>query len=315
MKKLLIAIVALPVVLVLLVMVIIGGLSTGIIGGNSPSQDAQADIPANYLILYQRAADTCPGLPWPVLAGIGKIETNHGRSTLPGVTSGANFAGAAGPMQMGVGVGAAGDAFWRFAVDGNNDGRRSPYDPADAIPSAAAYMCKALRDNGGDLSRAIFAYNHAQWYVDKVLAIASGYAATAGPGPQLGAPALSVIDGALQFAYNQLGKPYRWGGTGEGGFYDCSGLTLRAYQSGGLQLPRTAAMQWNAGQHITDPGAVQAGDLVFYAHDLSNPATIHHVGIYIGAGNMINAPHAGAVIRIQPAFRGDYIGAVRPTSR
>jgi cell wall-associated NlpC family hydrolase len=313
MKKLLIAIVAAPVVLVLIVMMVIGGLSTGIIGGSSPSQDARQDIPPAYLTLYQRAADTCPGLPWPVLAGIGKIETNHGRSTLPGVTSGANFAGAAGPMQMGIGVGAAGDAFWRFAVDGNADGLKSPYDPADAIPSAAAYLCKSLRASGGDLSRAIFSYNHAQWYVDKVLAIASGYAQTAGL--PAGAPASSVVDAALQFAYNQLGKPYRWGGTGEGGFYDCSGLTLRAYQTGGVQLPRTAALQWNAGRHITNPADAVAGDLVFYAHDLSNPATIHHVGIYIGAGNMINAPHSGAVIRVQPAFRADYIGAVRPTAR
>jgi cell wall-associated NlpC family hydrolase len=312
MKKLLIAIVAAPVVLVLIVMMVIGGLSTGIIGGSSPSQDARQDIPPAYLALYQRAADTCPGLPWPVLAGIGKIETNHGRSALPGVTSGANFAGAAGPMQMGIGVGAAGDAFWRFAVDGNADGRKSPYDPADAIPSAANYLCSALRQNGGDVSRAIFSYNHAQWYVDKVLAIASGYAQTAGL--PAGAPASSVVDAALQFAYNQLGKPYRWGGTGESGFYDCSGLTLRAYQAGGVQLPRTAAMQWNAGRHITNPADVMAGDLVFYAHDLSNPATIHHVGIYIGAGNMINAPHSGAVIRVQPAFRADYIGAIRPTA-
>jgi hypothetical protein len=313
MKKLLIAIVAAPVVLVLMVMIVIGGLATGIIGGTSPSQDARQDIPANYLVLYQRAADTCPGLPWPVLAGIGKIETDHGRLDAPGVTQGANFAGAAGPMQMGVGVGAAGDAFWRFAVDGNNDGHKNPYDPADAIPSAANYLCTALRGDGGDLSRAIFSYNHAQWYVDQVLAIASRYAAT--QDLPAGASASSVVDAALQFAYNQLGKPYRWGGTGEGGFYDCSGLTLRAYQAGGVQLPRTAAMQWNAGPHIADPSAVQAGDLVFYASDLSNPATIHHVGIYIGAGNMINAPHSGAVIRVQPAFRGDYIGAVRPTSR
>jgi len=148
--------------------------------------------------------------------------------------------------------------------------------------------------------------------VDKVLAVASSYAA--GAGLPAGAPISSVVDAALQFAYNQLGKPYSWGGTGEGGFYDCSGLTLRAYQAGGLPLPRTAAQQWNAGAHILDPGAVQAGDLVFYASDLSNPATIHHVGIYIGAGNMINAPHAGAVIRVQPAFRGDYLGAVRPTA-
>jgi cell wall-associated NlpC family hydrolase len=313
MKKLLIAVVAIPLVLVLFVMLVIGGISTGIIGGNSPSDDARRDIPASYLAMYQRSADACPGLPWAVLAAIGKVETNHGRLRAPGVTEGANFAGAAGPMQMGIGVGAAGDAFWRFAIDGNADGRASPYDPADAIPSATAYLCNALKDNGGDVSRAVFSYNHAQWYVDKVLAIASGYAATVSLPP--GAPAADAVDAALQFAFTQLGKPYRFGGTGEGGFYDCSGLTLRAYQAGGVQLPRTAATQWSAGVHILDPGAVQPGDLVFYANDLSNPATIHHVGIYIGAGNMINAPHTGAVIRIQPAFRADYIGAIRPTAK
>jgi cell wall-associated NlpC family hydrolase len=313
MKKLLIAVVAIPLVLVLFVMLVIGGISTGIIGGNSPSDDARRDIPASYLAMYQRSADACPGLPWAVLAAIGKVETNHGRLRAPGVTEGANFAGAAGPMQMGIGVGAAGDAFWRFAIDGNADGRASPYDPADAIPSATAYLCNALKDNGGDVSKAVFSYNHAQWYVDKVLAIASGYAATVSLPP--GAPAADAVDAALQFAFTQLGKPYRFGGTGEGGFYDCSGLTLRAYQAGGVQLPRTAATQWSAGVHILDPGAVQPGDLVFYANDLSNPATIHHVGIYIGAGNMINAPHTGAVIQVQPAFRADYIGAVRPTAK
>ena len=313
MKKLLIAVVAMPLVLVMLTMLVIGGISTGIIGGNPPSDDARRDIPAGYLALYQRSADACPGLPWSVLAAIGKVETNHGRLRAPGVTEGANFAGAAGPMQMGIGVGAAGDAFWRFAIDGDGDGSASPYDPADAIPSATAYLCNALRANGGDVSKAVFSYNHAQWYVDKVLAIASGYAATATL--PAGTTAAGAVDKALQFAFSQLGKPYRFGAAGEAGFYDCSGLTLRAYQSGGLQLPRTAAQQWNAGARILDPGAVQAGDLVFYASDLANPATIHHVGIYIGAGNMVNAPHAGAVIRVQPAFRGDYLGAVRPTAR
>jgi cell wall-associated NlpC family hydrolase len=313
MKKVLIAIVAIPLVLVLFTMLVVGGISTGIIGGNAPSDDARKDIPANYLAMYQQAADGCPGLPWSVVAAIGKVETNHGRLKAPGVTEGANFAGAAGPMQMGIGVGAAGSAFWSYAIDGDGDGRASPYDPADAIPSATAYLCKALRDHGGDLSQAVFAYNHAQWYVDKVLAIASSYAATASL--PAGAPAADAVDAALQFAFNQLGKPYRWGATGTGGFYDCSGLTLRAYQAGGVQLPRTSVTQWNAGPHIVDKGAVQPGDLVFYATDLSNPATIHHVGLYIGAGNMINAPHTGAVIRIQPAFRSDYIGAVRPTAK
>jgi cell wall-associated NlpC family hydrolase len=312
MKKVLIAIVAIPLVLVLFTMLVIGGISTGIIGGSPPSGDARKDIPPDYLAMYQRSADACPGLPWPVLAAIGKVETNHGRLKAPGVTEGANFAGAAGPMQMGIGVGAAGSAFWSYAIDGDGDGRASPYDPADAIPSATAYLCTSLRQSGGDVSKAVFSYNHAQWYVDKVLAIASTYAATATL--PAGAPAPGAVDAALQFAFNQLGKPYKFGATGGGGFYDCSGLTLRAYEAGGLHLPRTSVTQWNAGPHILDESAVQPGDLVFYANDLSNPATIHHVGLYIGAGNMINAPHTGAVIRIQPAFRADYIGAVRPAA-
>jgi cell wall-associated NlpC family hydrolase len=312
MKKVLIAIVAIPLVLVLFTMLVIGGISTGIIGGSPPSGDARKDIPPDYLAMYQRSADACPGLPWPVLAAIGKVETNHGRLKAPGVTEGANFAGAAGPMQMGIGVGAAGSAFWSYAIDGDGDGRASPYDPADAIPSATAYLCTSLRQTGGDVSKAVFSYNHAQWYVDKVLAIASTYAATATL--PAGAPAPGAVDAALQFAFNQLGKPYKFGATGGGGFYDCSGLTLRAYEAGGLHLPRTSVTQWNAGPHILDESAVQPGDLVFYANDLSNPATIHHVGLYIGAGNMINAPHTGAVIRIQPAFRADYIGAVRPAA-
>ncbi len=72
--------------------------SVGIIGGSAASPTAQQEIPPNYLALYRSAADTCPGLPWSVLAAIGKVETNHGRLQAPGVTSGANFAGAAGPM-------------------------------------------------------------------------------------------------------------------------------------------------------------------------------------------------------------------------
>ena len=66
---------------------------------------------------------------------------------------------------------------------------------------------------------------------------------------------------------------------------------------------------------MSDPGDLQPGDLVFFAYDLTDPGTIHHVGIYIGAGNMIDAPHQGAVVTMRPAItRGDYIGAVRPTA-
>jgi|Tabmets5t2r1_1033131.scaffolds.fasta_scaffold08635_2 hypothetical protein len=307
MGKLLVGI-AVTVVLVLGLMV--AGLSTSLIGGGQPSPQAQRDIPTTYLPLYQAAADTCPGLPWSVLAAIGKVESDHGRSTLPGVRSGANFAGAAGPMQIGIG-GKAGNTFGSYGVDADGGGP-SVYSPADAVFTAARYLCTNGASQGRDVARAVFAYNHSGRYVSQVLAIASGYAATQGLPP--GAPAEDVAASAVQFAYSQLGAPYLWGATGEEGYYDCSGLMLRAYGAGGLKLPRTSREQWFSGPRVPNVGDLQPGDLVFYAYNLADPSTIHHVGIYIGAGNMIDAPHRGAVVRITPFLRGDFIGAVRPTA-
>jgi cell wall-associated NlpC family hydrolase len=290
--------------------------SVGILGGSAASPTAQQEVPPNYLAIYRSAADTCPGLPWSVLAAIGKVETNHGRLQAPGVTSGANFAGAAGPMQIGIG-GKAGNTFGAYAVDGDGDGISNVYNPADAIFTATSYLCRNGGGKGGDLSRAVFAYNHADWYVTKVLAIASTYE-TAAPARFGGGPAAppnhDVAAVAIQFAYNQLGKPYVWGAEGDN-FYDCSGLMQRAYKEAGVQLPRTSREQWYAGARVLDPGDLQPGDLVFGAKNLSDPSTIYHVGMYIGAGNnMIVAPYTGAVVRIQPMIRNDYLGAVRPTA-
>jgi cell wall-associated NlpC family hydrolase len=309
-----------PLVLLLLLGMLLAGLATRIIGGGSPSMGAMRDIPPQYLALYQAAADTCPGLPWPVLAAIGKVETNHGRSTAEGVAQGTNFAGAAGPMQFGIG-GKAGNTWGGtpvhrvppqvgYGTDGDGDGVANVYHPADAIFASARYLCAHGAERGADLPRAIFAYNHDDWYVTKVLAFASGYAA----GPAAPLPSGPAVEKAVAFAYTQLGTPYRWGATGEG-FYDCSGLMLKAYQQGGVPLPRTSREQWFAGARVSDPDDLQPGDLVFFAYDLTDPGTIHHVGIYIGAGNMIDAPHRGAVVTMRPAItRGDYIGAVRPTA-
>lgn len=81
--------------------VLIAALTQGVLsalvgaGTSQPSPAALTDIPADYLVLYQHAATVCPGLDWSVLAGIGKVETNHGRLNAPGVHSGTNNAGAA----------------------------------------------------------------------------------------------------------------------------------------------------------------------------------------------------------------------------
>jgi hypothetical protein len=139
----------------------------------APSAAARADIPAGYLQLYRRAAGRCPGLSWSVLAAVGKVESDHGRSRLPGVRSGWNSAGAAGPMQFGIGVGRAGNSWASYAHDFDHDGRTSVYDPGDAIPAAADYLCAtgALRR----LDQALYAYNHSWTYVAKVKRLAYRY--------------------------------------------------------------------------------------------------------------------------------------------
>jgi hypothetical protein len=138
-----------------------------------PSRAAEADIPTAYLALYQQAAPRCPGLSWTVLAGIGKVESDHGRAPLPGVQSGWNHAGAAGPMQFGIGKGQAGNAWARFGRDDDHDGRVSVYDPGDAIPAAARYLCDAGAPQR--LDAALYAYNPSLAYVAKVKAIAGRY--------------------------------------------------------------------------------------------------------------------------------------------
>lgn len=115
---------------------------------------------------------------------------------------------------------------------------------------------------------------------------------------------------AVQTAYAQLGKPYRWGASGPNSF-DCSGLTMYAWGKAGVSLPHSSRAQFSSGQRVST-SSLQPGDLVFYASNTSNPNTIHHVGIYIGNGQQIVAPHTGDVVKIQAAFRGDLIGAVRP---
>ena len=143
-----------------------------------PSRAAEADIPAGYLALYRQAAPRCPGLSWTVLAGVGKVESDHGRAPLPGVRSGWNHAGAAGPMQFGIGKGPAGNAWARFGRDFDHNGRVSVYDPGDAIPAAARYLCDAGAPRR--LDAALYAYNPSLAYVAKVKAIARRYTARGG---------------------------------------------------------------------------------------------------------------------------------------
>jgi hypothetical protein len=145
-----------------------------------PSRAATADVPARYLALYRQAAPRCPGLSWTILAGVGKVESDHGRARLPGVRSGWNHAGAAGPMQFGIGTGRAGNSWARFGRDFDRDGRVSVYDPGDAIPAAARYLC--AHGAPRRLDAALYAYNPSLSYVTRVKAIARRYRARRGGG-------------------------------------------------------------------------------------------------------------------------------------
>jgi len=143
--------------------------------------------------------------------------------------------------------------------------------------------------------------------------------------PPPGLPGSGAAAVAVGWAFREIGVPYSWGGgdaTGPtGGFaqgadtvgFDCSGLTLFAWAHAGVALGHYTGSQWTAGRHVAESD-LQPGDLVFFATDTADPATIHHVGLYIGAGDMISAPHTGDVVRVASvAGFGGYIGAVRLT--
>ncbi|PNE39365.1 MULTISPECIES: C40 family peptidase [Streptomyces] len=109
---------------------------------------------------------------------------------------------------------------------------------------------------------------------------------------------------ALAFARSQIGKPYVWGATGPSS-YDCSGLTQAAWRAAGVDLPRTTWDQVKVGTRVSSSD-LQPGDLVFFFNDIS------HVGMYIGGGEMIHAPHPGASVRVESIYGMPIYGSVRP---
>jgi len=123
--------------------------------------------------------------------------------------------------------------------------------------------------------------------------------------PTSAPPAVRASAGkAVATARAQIGKPYEWGASGPGSF-DCSGLTMYAWNSAGVSLPHSSRAQFSSLPHVSR-AQIQPGDLLFYG----NP--IHHVGIYEGGGMMINAPETGEFVRRNSISRSDYVGAARP---
>jgi len=120
-------------------------------------------------------------------------------------------------------------------------------------------------------------------------------------------------DIAIAFAMAQRGATYVWGATGPNTF-DCSGLTLRAYQAAGIQLPRTSREQARVGTHIPISAGLDAlapGDLVFWAYRPNNLSTVHHVAVYLGNHQVVHAPQTGDVVKVSTIWPTGYAGGVR----
>ncbi len=131
-----------------------------------PSAGARHGIPERYLELYLDAARRY-SIDWAVLAAVGRVETDHGRLQAAGVASGENSAGAGGPMQF------LGATWAQYGVDADDDGAEDRHEPSDAVHGAANYL--AASGAPDDYEQAVFAYNHADWYVADVMRWAERY--------------------------------------------------------------------------------------------------------------------------------------------
>jgi cell wall-associated NlpC family hydrolase len=130
---------------------------------------------------------------------------------------------------------------------------------------------------------------------------------------------------AIDAATSYLGTPYSWGGGGKNGpsegwaqgagivGFDCSGLTQYAYGQADISIPRNSRAQYAALPKVS-ASDLQAGDLVFWARNPSNPSTIYHVALYLGNGQVVQAPRTGDVVKVSTMWWGNYAGAVRPSA-
>jgi cell wall-associated NlpC family hydrolase len=261
-------------------------------------------------------------LSWVTLAGIGATGSNHGRvdglhllndgvmssplETLPlrgadGKT--VDNRTTIGPMQLPIGL-------WNEWQRSEN-GKPNPQDIDDAALTTATALCADGRDTatGSGWWAAIKSIRDSDLFLQRVLANANVYGTIATTKQPIDDRVLT----AIRWAISQIGLPYVWGGnglqSGDAGF-DCSGLTKYSYQSAGIVLPRTAQTQYLATQRVPPNEEPRLGDLVFYGSSRG----IHHVGMYIGNGQMINAPTFGMAVQLA-SYRtpgDDFAGAGRP---
>jgi cell wall-associated NlpC family hydrolase len=197
-----------------------------------------------------------------------------------------------------------------------SQGWGSPAQVTDPVYATGIFLDRLLQVPGWEtmpvtvaaqtVQRSAFPNAYAKWE-PLAAQLAAQIGAVAAVAPNAGcAPAVlaeGVAGAAIQFALAEVGKPYVWGATGPA-TYDCSGLMLAAFRAAGITLPRVSRQQFLAGGHLPVRQA-QAGDLLFYAYDPTDPATIHHVMLYMGNDQMVEAPYSGENVRVQPV-RWDY---------
>ncbi len=306
-----------------LLLLVVGTYSAaaGLVGGGRAGSGAvglvKGAVPAKYQALVEKWGNLCPAINPALLAAQLYSESGWNPSAV-------SPADARGIAQFIPGTWAG------HGIDGDGDGDRDIWDPSDAIPSAASYDCELAKDVAsvpGDATANMLAaynagayavikyggvppYKETQGYVKTITTLAKSFARPVGRV----APSQQAA-GAIYFAQKQLGTPYLWGGNGtpeQNGRFDCSGLTKAAYETVGIELPRVANDQYNAGAHPSR-AELLPGDLVFFSDDLTNSREIRHVGLYVGGGYMINAPYTGAVIRFDKIDTPDYFGATRVT--
>jgi cell wall-associated NlpC family hydrolase len=290
------------------------------------------DIPLRAMTGYAKATTTLGKeqpdchLSWITLAAVGKTTTDHGRATGSGfgddgaaskpigtvelrdfyahVVSTAN---AAGPMQLS-------PAIWAKFQRSASGGKPNVQNIDDATLTTGRALCADGRNvsNGAAWWAAVTSLQPAALFLHRTLATANVYGTV---GRSADAPNPAVLT-AVNFAIDKIGLPYVWGGNGKGGNdpgFDCSGLTTAAYASAGITIKRTADTQFRSVFAVPAGSQPALGDLIFYGEPKTN---IHHVGLYIGNQQMIDAPTQGQAVQVHTYRKpgDDYAGAGRPVN-
>jgi cell wall-associated NlpC family hydrolase len=243
-----------------------------------PVENGPIPVPKALIPVYEAAGDKY-NVTWTVLAAIHYVETSFSMGNSP-----TSSAGAEGPMQF------EPSTFAEYGVTA--PGQSGPPDIQnvyDAIYTAAHYL--SANGFAQNPYQAIFQYNHAGWYVDKVMSVANeiGSMSINSDSSPLG---VSTYNAIMNEALKYQGYPYVFGGDNPQTSFDCSGLTQWAYGKAGIKLPRTAQEQYDATQHISQSQA-KPGDLVFFSGTYETDDTVTHVGIYVGGNMMYDGDNDG----------------------